>query len=1138
MPPNPWAVSCLQAAQVAIVADSGFKACSVIANPEGQDLNLQIISTPSCGFAPSWLERLQKFIVDELSENHATISQVIEDKDVEDDVDDVVNEDELLAVAEDEVEQAIDVGADDDPDVRTLELDEEEYEVGTIESELGLTMVVPQDEEEYGTNAVESETGLSTVFLKGSEVLDNEEELPCSSGRWAKRPLILSDSESEVDSDSPQKKKPRIVMDFILIPSLPSKKSDLIGLPFILSVEEISKLAPLPAGAGGSSCETDKYLKHLYNVDLAKVPGRTQKWTGQSGQRVATATVLLDFFINSDIRAWNSVTSLAIPHDHDAIPIANSLIKDDDLSTIGCAFLADYDTIICQNLREGKPCNQGIPLIRLMAHCHGTSSTAHSVPFCKKVNYKYSPQQKAFIHRLLAKYPNIVVTIKELHDLCMHPAQFGPICHLQPPVNGFACTLCDFCILNLCDVLSGGLRGCQVQALNTTTTLWLEVPPLSSSMATPSTSQKPIAAILAEGLAPNPAPYRKLNKHAVLPNLRESGAVDFADRIDPAVAFELVSLPGKSEHALVRRQLAIVRRFQELCKTIVLAPPLLRRLLVKPERGEHCLVDKFNCPTKVKTIKTYALEEVHLLCFIIRCIEGKMYCKAPKSPWEGDSFYLSLTVDQVNSFHALRTLLCQSKPDQDRLSNALASALGSIYTPMNRLDLFVHPYLDPINAYVCLRSLDPKGGFRQPKLLTAIYSKIQFGIRLYLMNQIEKDYVTYTAEPREGDPYDGFICQMRVFLGKWAAKGVVSPLAMLQMAWIRPTCLVACKEPSKVIVMWDSTHSALSVDNHIITIADYKSQVQDTLQTLIKFVDSRVLRNIKLPVDFPEETYDVQTRGYGLFSTSSDELAADNHPSSVFLTELCQTGELCCRIGNEITWDSRALVEWLIDIDHAWSTVLVLVHLLSPPACGTEVVLWQHTNTASSCRHLFLSSNLRTLVTVSNYNKSTAITGLYKHILRVIPHAVSTVIMKLLRIVWPVQTFTVKSQTSTEHQDNVVDIFDTYIFASFGKVWDTQKVSNALKNWFEERLAVPFRLNQHRHFAQAVQRKFLTYDQKDNELEVTANLGLGHGQEAANMNYARQKGDLDLDVTQRMRFETVGSDWIAWHGISVSAPEV
>ena len=62
------------------------------------------------------------------------------------------------------------------------------------------------------------------------------------------------------------------------------------------------------------------------------------------------------------------MTSLAIPHDHDAILIANSLIKDDDLSTIGCTFLADYDTVVCQNLREGMLLIFGVcaPLVMLM----------------------------------------------------------------------------------------------------------------------------------------------------------------------------------------------------------------------------------------------------------------------------------------------------------------------------------------------------------------------------------------------------------------------------------------------------------------------------------------------------------------------------------------------------------------------------------------------------------------------------------------------------------------------------------------------------------------------------------------------------------------------------------------------------
>lgn len=157
--------------------------------------------------------------------------------------------------------------------------------------------------------------------------------------------------------------------------------------------------------------------------------------------------------------------------------------------------------------------------------------------------------------------------------------------------------------------------------------------------------------------------------------------------------------------------------------------------------------------------------------------------------------------------------------------------------------------------------------------------------------------------------------------------------------------------------------------------------------------------------------------GYGLFTAPDCELLAGDHSAAYFLEELCKAGIICCCMNEVIVWNSQNLSKWLIKVDYAWNKVTLLLHLLLLPAGGTKIMIWQHANSISSSHHLYLSSNLCTLVTVSNSSKSTALTGLHKYILWVIPYLLAICINKLLCIIWPIQvsatTSQIKSRTRT-----------------------------------------------------------------------------------------------------------------------------
>jgi hypothetical protein len=333
--------------------------------------------------------------------------------------------------------------------------------------------------------------------------------------------------------------------------------------------------------------------------------------------------------------------------------------------------------------------------------------------------------------------------------------------------------------------------------------------------------------------------------------------------------------------------------------------------------------------------------------------------------------------------------------------------------------------------------------------------------------------------------------------------------------------------------MWDPLGRTVSLSGHEVSITKYMERVRASLKSLISHVDTSVLFDISFPSSatrlpgVEEVNVDLEAIGHGLFSYSQNDLESGNHPTSFFLDALCKEGKLCKRSENDILWDTKRLSQWLLDIAAAWAQVYVLLHLLSPPGRGTEEVMWQHTNTSTSRRHLLLSHSLKTLVTLSNYSKTTSITGLHKFILRVIPHPLAEVITKLLRIVRPLEAMAVYSQAATGGED-ILEVYRTYLFVSFGQRWDARRLSTLLYGWFMRELGVPFGMNRHRHFAQSLQRKFLSY-RDDDPLAETANQAMGHGKEVSDLNYARHVGGLPIACSDQQRFETIGTDWIKLH---------
>ncbi|KAG2093716.1 uncharacterized protein F5147DRAFT_820858 [Suillus discolor] len=917
--------------------------------------------------------------------------------------------------------------------------------------------------------------------------------------------------------------------------------------------------------------------------------GRLQKF-GIDVSKISARTVNRRLFphgLRKDI-----VEEFSPRFDPSASPALNNLNNHDVLQKIQCAYLEDYDLIVCRHLHNGEYCGYGVPLVELASHCftllgslsvNNTTRHPHAVALLKhSASNKSNAQIDAIYADIIQVFPNVVLTNAELRALRPLANQRGPIKHIGKPVPGRKCSRCDYAWPD--HIANKGFRehwhnhnvkcshhgktqvnvsrdsqAVEVQAFDRGLKRALYFAVRGGDSKVGSNSQKTgdlsILATELRRLMPAAADQggRKLTKKAV-------GASEHIAPYEAAALCHLVSLPGKGERLLKWLQKAVVSRIEGLCEDVPQANLVIRKLLVKPRNGAKSLAERFNAPTCRHSRVAYASEEVRLLCFVLRCIAQKTYTLLPMGPEStvttNGSYHLFLTNSQLEASAILQKLLTSSQEGCEDLTDAIHNILEQLYMPSNTLDMFQNRYISPVAAFVCLRAVHPDGGFITPELITPTTVRTQFDIRLFVMDFLDRQFSVYrktvksTVEADQGDldvlkrglrnPGKDWDQYCEDIIEEWTAEMKNTPCGFVR-EWIKSLSWIVRKTPTKAIVTWLDKDDKLSVRllTHTVNIKQYHAAVQSTLQDCIAHVRAKVLFNITLPhssLEVPShDDQNEDARGYGLFAFSLD--ANDLGDSSVLLDSLSDLGTLCRwdDATNRISWDTAALSRWLVDVSLAWEYVYLLMHLLALPARGTEEEMWQHANGRESRRHLFFSSKLGTLVTKSNYNKSSALTGIYKTIIRVIPYEVAKVITILLRIVRPVEIAAIlQLQCSTPaHKQEVTELYQTRIFVTLGQAWDSERMSLVLRTWFMRHLKVPFSMRLHRQFAQALQRKFLSY-KGQNLLAEAANLAMGHTRQTGEMHYGRETEDLAVPVSLQEHFEVVGRDWIEWHGISTT----
>lgn len=151
--------------------------------------------------------------------------------------------------------------------------------------------------------------------------------------------------------------------------------------------------------------------------------------------------------------SWKDIIEEFSPcFDPSTSPALNNLKNHNVLQKIQCAYLEDYDLIVCRHLHNGEYCGYGVPLVELASHCYtmprglsvnNSTRHPHTVALLKHSG-KSNPQIKTVYADILRVFPNVVLTNAELRALRPLAHQCGPIQHIGKPVPGRQCSRCDY----------------------------------------------------------------------------------------------------------------------------------------------------------------------------------------------------------------------------------------------------------------------------------------------------------------------------------------------------------------------------------------------------------------------------------------------------------------------------------------------------------------------------------------------------------------------------------------------------------------------------------------------------------------------------------------------------------------------
>jgi hypothetical protein len=145
----------------------------------------------------------------------------------------------------------------------------------------------------------------------------------------------------------------------------------------------------------------------------------------------------------------------------------------------------------------------------------------------------------------------------------------------------------------------------------------------------------------------------------------------------------------------------------------------------------------------------YSLEELRLLSFVVRSFDSGQYSIASDDDEASDgyrsdgsttpptykhikngAYCITLTETQISAIEKLNAYLAGSTYNSKELFSGIDDLVEALYMPTNSDEMLSNIFISPVVAFMCIRALAAKGGFRPPKLITGPMVALQCDIRL------------------------------------------------------------------------------------------------------------------------------------------------------------------------------------------------------------------------------------------------------------------------------------------------------------------------------------------------------------------------------------------------------------------------
>ncbi|KAI6009801.1 hypothetical protein EDC04DRAFT_2581486 [Pisolithus marmoratus] len=443
----------------------------------------------------------------------------------------------------------------------------------------------------------------------------------------------------------------------------------------------------------------------------------------------------------------------------------------------------------------------------------------------------------------------------------------------------------------------------------------------------------------------------------------------------------------------------------------------------------------------------------------------------------------------------LDDMLQEGSTDQSHIVHQIHLMLLAVWTtPWSKDKHYIIP--DPTESCLALLTLNQDGSFKHPKEVTKLIAKFEYCMRLTFLKEIRARASADTNVDEAAACDD---------LQPWFNEKNYSTFAHLRSLQHRASA-IAFSTMALPSIWWTDTEawSSLSFKGNHITFSDVCKIFQDVEEDLVSTWENKVLKGLKLRVDYEHIVDDPSNRnvGYAFLFDSRNACFQDRAclVRSVVEGHGPFAGFLLHR-DDKLIWNKAALHAWLQDYADMQKLLLMHAEMLSgAPSRGTELTAMLYRNTqARDTWNLMVFGKHVTLL--GQYSKMSALTGQDK----LIPHALdaltSDILIQDLALACPFAEIAARICFADEE---VSQLYHDHLFVNFNRLFTSNDLSMVMAKYSLPWVKFAMTINPWWHIQTAWKRKFkCAMDdivEMDTEDDVDA-LQAGHSRATENRVY-------------------------------------